>query len=100
MMLASRLVRLIETHSEPLATGLLRKIQFCDKCRDFSSVPPEEFKQRVTEIYRNLGEWLLGKSEQEIERRYREIGRRRAHQICSSVLHPRHPKRTHFYACA
>ena len=80
MMLAYRLVRLIETHSESLASGLLKKLQLCDKCKDFSSIPTEEFKQRVTEIYHNLGEWLLGRSEQEIERRYREIGRRRAHQ--------------------
>ena len=80
MMLAFRLVRLIETHSEPLASGLLKKLQSNDKCRDFSRVPPEEFKQRVTEIYYHLGEWLLSKSEQDIERRYCEIGRRRAHQ--------------------
>jgi hypothetical protein len=80
MMLANRLVRLIETHSEPLASSLLTKLTFCDKCRDFSSVPPEEFRQRVTEIYHNLGEWLLDKSELDIERRYREIGRRRAYQ--------------------
>ncbi len=80
MMLAYRLVRLIETHSETLANGLLEKLKKCDKCRDFSQIPQEEFKQRVTEIYHNLGDWLLGEGEQDIERRYREIGRRRAHQ--------------------
>jgi hypothetical protein len=80
MMLAYRLVRLIETHSEQLASGLLKKLESCDKCQEFTPVPQEEFKQRVNEIYQHLGEWLLGKSDQEIERRYREIGQRRACQ--------------------
>ena len=30
MMLAYRLVRLIETHSDALATGLLRKVENCE----------------------------------------------------------------------
>jgi len=80
MMLAYRLVRLIETHSEQLASGLLKKLGSCDKCKEFTQVPREEFKQRVSEIYQNLGEWLLGKSERDIECRYREIGQRRAQQ--------------------
>ena len=80
MMLAYRLVRLIETHSEPLAQGLLQKLQSCERLRDFSRIPQEEFRQRVYEIYQNLGEWLLGKSEQDVERRYTEIGRRRLAQ--------------------
>ena len=37
-------------------------------------------KQRVYEIYRHLGDWLLGKSEFDIEKRYLEIGARRAQQ--------------------
>ncbi len=74
MMLAYRLVRLIETHSDQLARGLMHKLAGCDKTRDYNKVPPEEFRQRVYGIYHNLGEWLLGKSEAEIERRYTEIG--------------------------
>ncbi len=80
MMLAYRLVRLIETHSEQLAQGLMHKLQTSDKLRDFTRVPQEEFRQRVHEIYQNLGDWLLGKSEQDVERRYTEIGRRRLAQ--------------------
>ncbi len=80
MMLAYRLVRLIETHSEQLSQGLMQRLQTCDKVRDFSRVPQEEFRQRVSEIYQNLGDWLLGKSEQDVERRYTEIGRRRLAQ--------------------
>jgi hypothetical protein len=80
MMLAYRLVRLIESHSDALATNLLAKVQNSPQLRDYANVPPDELKQRVYEIYRHLGEWLLSKSESDIERRYVEIGARRAEQ--------------------
>ena len=62
-MLAYRLVRLIETHSDALASGLQRKVEESEFTRDFRNVPAEELRQRVYEIYRHLGEWLLGKTE-------------------------------------
>src|SRR5580704_3605583 len=80
MMLAYRLVRLIENNSGALAAGLLKKVQASDCTSSYHHVPPDELKQRVYEIYRHLGDWLLGKSEFDIERRYREIGARRAQQ--------------------
>jgi hypothetical protein len=80
MMLAYRLVRLIETHSDALASGLLKKVQSSELTRSYRNVPPEELKQRVYEIYRHLGDWLLGKSAFDIEQRYQEIGTRRALQ--------------------
>lgn len=80
MMLAYRLVRLIETHSDALAAGLLQKVQNSPLLVDYRNVPPEELKQRVYEIYRHLGDWLLSKHEGDIERRYREIGAKRAAQ--------------------
>ena len=80
MMLAYRLVRLIETNSDELAAGLLQRVQQSELTRSYRNVPPEELRQRVYEIYRHLGEWLLGKSAFDIEQRYEEIGTRRAHQ--------------------
>lgn len=80
MMLAYRLVRLIETHSDALAAGLLQRVQTSELTQGYHNVPPEELKQRVYEIYRHLGDWLLGKTEFDIEARYREIGVRRAQQ--------------------
>ncbi len=80
MLLAYRLVRLIETYSADLAHGLLAKVQSSDKLADYSKVPAEELEERVYEIYRHLGDWLLGKSEADIERRYEEIGTRRKAQ--------------------
>jgi len=80
MMLTYRLVRLIETNSDSLASGLLEKVQNSELTRSYRNVPPEELKQRAYEIYRHLGEWLLGKSVFDIEQRYEEIGTKRAHQ--------------------
>lgn len=77
MLLAYRLVRLIETHSAELAESLLRKVQASEKLRDYSNVPAEELEGRVYEIYRHLGQWLLDKTEGDVERLYEEIGSRR-----------------------
>ena len=83
MMLAYRLVRLIEGHSDALAASLLKRVEDSDFTRDYSNVPSGELKQRVYEVYRHLGEWLLGKTDFDIRERYREIGARRAEQHVS-----------------
>jgi len=76
-MIALRLVRLMENHSEELSEGLLHKFEESPRTQDFSRVPREELRERVHEILKHLGEWLLQKKENDIESRYREIGARR-----------------------
>ena len=81
MMILYRLVRLIETHSQALATCLLDRVQNSELTPTFQrNVPGEELKERVYEIYRHLGEWLMGKDESQLEQRYLQIGARRASQ--------------------
>ena len=80
MMFSYRLVRLIESHADALASGLEERVQGYSQISHFRNVPPHELRERVYEIYRHLGEWLLGKNELDIEHRYREIGARRASQ--------------------
>lgn len=80
MMFSYRLVRLIEAHADALAAGLEERVQSNWQVAHFREVPPHELRERVYEIYRHLGEWLLGKNELDIEHRYREIGTRRARQ--------------------
>jgi len=80
MMLAYRLLRLVETHSDALAAGLLERTRNSPLLPDYTKVPPEELRQRVHEIYRHLADWLLGKSELDVEKRYLAIGARRARQ--------------------
>jgi hypothetical protein len=78
MMFSYRLVRLIESHADALATGLEEKVRASSQVRHFRDISAHELRERVYEIYRHLGEWLLGKNELDIEQRYREIGARRA----------------------
>jgi hypothetical protein len=80
MMLAYRLVRLIETHSDAPGFQFLEKVHNSPLVKEYRKVPSEELRQRVYEIYRHLGDWLLSKSEHDIEMRYTEIGGRRAAQ--------------------
>jgi len=81
MMMLYRLVRLIETHSQPLAAGLLTRVETSELATHYQEhVPGEELKQTVYEIYRHLGEWLIGKDESHLAQRYMQIGARRAQQ--------------------
>ena len=81
MMLAYKLVRLIETNSDTLSAGLLAKVQNSELTRSYRNVPADDLKDRVFDIYRHLGEWLLGKgSGFDLEQRYEEIGTKRVHQ--------------------
>jgi len=79
-MIALRFVRLIESHSEQLAESLLQKIERSGRTLDLRRVPESEIRERIFEVYRNLSDWLLNKTDVEIERIYSRIGRRRAEQ--------------------
>ena len=79
-MLAIRLVELIEKHSERLSRELSEKVWNSPRCSDLHKVPSAELEARTHEIYRNLNEWVLNKTEAELEQRYTELGARRCEQ--------------------
>ncbi|HZP16922.1 MAG TPA: hypothetical protein VFB00_03085 [Terriglobales bacterium] len=79
-MMLYRLVHLIETNSQALASTLLARVQSSDATPDYKNVPPEDLKSRVYEIYRHLGDWLLTKDELDLERQYLRVGAERARQ--------------------
>ncbi len=79
-MIAQRFVRLIESHADRMAEGLVGRLQASEKTADLRKVPAMELKVRAKELYQHLGEWLLDKTEADIERRYLTIGRRRSEQ--------------------
>lgn len=79
-MIALRLVRLIESHSEELSENLLHKLERSSRTADLRKVPSHEIRERGHEIYRNLSDWLLTKTSEDIERVYVPLGRRRAEQ--------------------
>ena len=57
------------------------RLQSSHRCTELlQKVPADELKRRVQEIYRNLSDWLVSKTESEIEERYIGLGVRRARQ--------------------
>jgi hypothetical protein len=80
-MFALRLVRLVEEHADQLAEGLLKKLKDSDACNELlTKVPDSELRSRACEIYKHVSEWLLSKSEADVEERYLGLGARRANQ--------------------
>jgi len=79
-MLGSRLVGLIERNSDELAKGLATKLCSSSRTEDFRKIPPDELAKGAHEIYSNLSDWLLTKTESDIEVRYTAIGGKRAAQ--------------------
>ena len=77
-MLTLKLVRLIEKHSEELVGGLAEQIHLSERTSDFRKIPAAELELAAAEVYRNLGEWLLQKTDKDIETRFRATGARRA----------------------
>jgi hypothetical protein len=57
-MIALRLVRLIEHHSDELVV----KIETSSRTADLRKVPINELRGRIQEILRHLSEWLLTKT--------------------------------------
>ena len=63
-MFAIRLVQLIEAHADELSTGLMHRLQTSRQCTELlHRVPADELRRRVQEIYRNLSDWLLSKTD-------------------------------------
>jgi len=79
-MLAHRLTRLIETHADSLVETLEARIARSERCEDYRRVSAVELKRLVSGIYGQLGQWLVAKTEEDIERRYTMIGSRRAEE--------------------
>ena len=81
MLSTYRLVHLIEQDAAEMASGLLDEIARDPQVAGYlDRVPSAELWKRVHEIYRHLGEWLEEPVGGAVERRYREIGARRAEQ--------------------
>jgi hypothetical protein len=76
-MVAIRLARLIEEHSDDLSRKLVERLHNSRRAADFRNVPSEELEHAVREVYSHIREWLMTKTESEIERRFKEVGARR-----------------------
>jgi hypothetical protein len=77
-MIALRLVRVIERHSNKLAAELVTKLGASLRTADLRKLPVKELQRQIGEVLGHLSEWLLTKTAYDIERRYLELGERRA----------------------
>jgi hypothetical protein len=73
-------MRLIEIHADELAETLEVQIANSQRCATYSRVSSEELKTLVAGVYGHLGQWLVTKTDADIERAYTAIGTRRAEQ--------------------
>jgi hypothetical protein len=91
-MMELRFVRLIERHSQKLASELIEKLHASSRTAGLRKVPIEELRRRIQEILQHLSEWLLTKSANEIEKHFLETGVYRASQgvalsdICWAII--------------
>jgi len=72
-MLGLKLVHLIERHSAELAAGLTKRVLESERTCDFRKISPHRLELTAAEIYRNLGEWLLYKTDADIGERFQAI---------------------------
>jgi len=79
-MLSLRLIRLLDAHSDRLADTLYETLLKSPECADLRKVPRDHLQVRTHEIYRNLSDWLAGRTEEGIAKRYVALGRERAEQ--------------------
>jgi len=78
--MAHKLMKLIESHADQLVEALKERIMASERCADYGNVSSEELKTLVGGIYGQLGQWLVTRTEEDIEKRYTMIGIRRAEQ--------------------
>jgi len=79
-MIALGLVHVIERHSDELAAELIAKLETSSRTTDLRKVPIEELRRGIQDLLRHLGDWLIIKTGHEIQKRYFELGERRASQ--------------------
>lgn len=96
-MLSQKLVMLIEDHADQLTAGLIDELQRHPRTGGYHQLSRSELHQRAYDVYRNLGQWLLGKSEREIEASYTDLATRRLREgialsnvICALTLTKNH----------
>jgi hypothetical protein len=79
-MVALRLIRLIEAHSDQIARNVATKIRASRRTSDLQKIPESEMVAGMQELLRHSSEWLLTKTDTDIEKRYHEMGARRCWQ--------------------
>ena len=79
-MLGIKFARLVEKHCETLGKTLVNKLRSSGRTDAFRSIPEHELLHDVQVLYRNLSDWLMTRTELDVQQYYTMIGMRRAEQ--------------------
>ncbi len=77
-MLGLKLVHLIEKHSQDIAQSLMVKLRTSERTPGYRTLREDELRTALVTLYAHLGDWLLTKTESDVERYFRDLGARRA----------------------
>ena len=79
-MLATRLIRLIESHAESITREVVKEIFRNEHTSSYALFSKAELHSRVFALYRDLGNWIGNPKEGPIQLEYEELGRLRHRQ--------------------
>jgi hypothetical protein len=79
-MLGIKFARLIEKNSELLGKGLVHMLHVSGRTDAYRLIPEHELMHETQILYRNLSDWLITRTELEVQQYYTRIGMRRAEQ--------------------
>jgi glutamate synthase domain-containing protein 1 len=76
-MISAKLVKLIEENAETLTQEFLKDVQTNSKTLSYHDVSTDELHTRTYNVYKNLSDWLIDKTEKDVEEKYMALGRKR-----------------------
>jgi len=76
-MVSTRLLHQIEDHADQLAARVTRVVRAEPNLKAYHSLSDHELYDRVWDLCKHLGAWLVEKPEEKIRQRYEELGRQR-----------------------
>jgi len=86
-MLGAHLLRLIQAHSAPLTSDVVRDLMTNPRTPTFNRLKPSDVQPRVSALYWNLGQWIGNPDENAIRDEYEQMGRLRFREgACVSEL--------------
>jgi hypothetical protein len=77
---AGRLIALIESHAEELTRGTVEQLQASSRTPSYHGLSHRDLHERVFEVYRDFGCWLLEKTDRAVRLRYYDLGERRSRE--------------------
>jgi hypothetical protein len=75
--LSDRLIRIIEANAQELTDSTVKELQTSPRTESYHKLSYGELYSRAYEVHHNFGRWLWEKSNEAIQARYNELGKKR-----------------------